>query len=90
MEAFFQKHGRARVRMYVLEENIQEVSEFLAYLNKSTFIENFRFTKTKDILFSLGMNSKLVYNLLFEMVNEKKYAKALYSTSLIEVLPTVI
>ena len=64
-------------------------SDFHAYPTKNSFVDNFRFTKAEDILFSLEMNSESVYNLLYKRINGK-FAKATVNTSIIEALATVV
>ena len=64
-------------------------ADFQVYPIKNSFIDNFRFTKAEDILFSLEMNSKSEYNLLYKRINGK-LAKATVNMSIIEALATVV
>jgi len=58
--------------------------------NKEILVDNFRFTKTEDILFALEMDGEYVFNLLCKKINEKPFTKANEHTSILEVIATVI
>ena len=65
-------------------------AEIFANPNKEILVENFRFTKSEDILFALDVDGEHVYDLLYKSIFERPYAKANESTAILEVVATVI
>ena len=45
-------------------------AEIIANPNKAILVENFRFTKTEDILFALNVDGEHVYDLLYKSIYE--------------------
>ena len=58
------------------------VFDSAAYPNKEILVDNFRFTKTEDIIFALEVDGEFVYNLLRRKIYEKPNAKANENTAL--------
>ena len=48
-----------------------EVFDSHANPNKEILVDNFRFTKTEDMMFALEMDGEYVFNLLCKKINEK-------------------
>ena len=65
-------------------------AESFANPKKEILVENFRFTKTEDILFALEVDGENVYDLLYKSIYERPYAKVNDSTAILEVVAKVI
>ena len=67
-----------------------EVFDSHANPNREILVDNFRFTKTEDIMFALEMDGEYVFTLLCKKINEKPYTKSNEHTSALEVIATII
>ena len=65
-------------------------ADTFANQNKVILVENFRFTKAVDILFTLEVDGEHVYDLLYKRICERPYAQANERTAILEAVATVI
>ena len=71
--------------------NESMTAEIIANPNKKILVENFRFTKTEGILFTLDVDGGHFYDLLYKSIYERPYATlANESTAILEVVGTEI
>jgi len=71
-------------------DNDSIVAESFAIPNKVILAKNFRFTQPEDILFALEVDGENVYELLYKKIHERPFTKANESTTILEVVATVI